>query len=398
MLKNQKRLKHLNSFLDSTLTKIYLRVTVSVALLFSISSALTNQKGEFDSRYLWVVRNSLTTKLDIDNMIEFATLNRFNNILVQVRGRGDAYYKSNLVSKSILIKDKDFDPLAYIIPKAKEKGIRVHAWVNTYLLWSSRRMPVQKNHVLKTNPDWIDQNSKKKINISTEMKKFNGGKNGIEGFYLAPNHPKVNSYLLTIFNDLIHNYDLDGLHLDYVRFHDSDYGQNPSSVSYFQKKTGISDSPSFDISQSSQWSDYRRKAVTELVRETKNLIQSVKPSITLTAAVKPNLYQARERFFQEWDVWLAAGYLDKAIVMNYTKDLKEFAANIDIMYDNLPSKYRKKIVMGIATYNQSPKNVVDKIKYTRVTRFNSVSFFSYTVMYKDPSYFKPIKNILYPRD
>ena len=377
------------------LTNIYLRATVTVALLFSLLSAFPNQRGEFDSRYLWVVRNSITTKADIENMIEFATLNRFNNLLVQVRGRGDAYYESNLVPKSNLIKDVDFDPLAYLIPLAKEKGIRVHAWVNTYLLWSSRVMPVQKNHILKTNPDWIDQNTKEKINISIEMKKFNGGKNGIEGFYMAPNHPKVNSYLLTIFDDLIQNYDIDGLHLDYVRFHDSDYGQNPFALSDFQEKIGISD---FNRSQSSEWSDYRRKAITDLVRETKNLIQSIKPNITLSAAVKPNLYQARERFFQEWDVWLAAGYLDKAIVMNYAKDLKVFAANIDIMYDNLPSKYRKKIVMGIATYNQSPKNVVDKIKYARVTRFNAVSFFSYTVMHKDQSYFKSIKNALYPRD
>ena len=109
-------------------------------------------------------------------MIEFATLNRFNNLLVQVRGRGDAYYESNLVPKSNLIKDVDFDPLAFLIPLAKEKGIRVHAWVNTYLLWSSRVMPVQKNHILKTNPGWMDQNTQKKINISIEMKKFNGGK------------------------------------------------------------------------------------------------------------------------------------------------------------------------------------------------------------------------------
>ena len=380
------------------ITTIYRRATVTVALLFSILSALPNQRGEFESRYLWVVRNSITTKADIENMIEFATLNRFNNLLVQVRGRGDAYYKSNLVPKSNLIKDINFDPLAYLIPLANENGIRVHAWVNTYLLWSSRVMPVQKNHVLKSNPDWIDQNINKKINISIEMKKFNGGKNGIEGFYLAPNHPEVNPYLISIFKDLIENYDLDGLHLDYVRFHDSDYGQNSFALSSFQKEIGVSDLKTFNSTQSSQWNDYRRKSVTDLVRETKNLIQSVKPNISLTAAVKPNLYQARERFFQEWDVWLAAGYLDKAIVMNYAKDLKTFAANIDIMYDNLPSKYRKRIVMGIATYNQSPKNVIDKIKYSRVTRFNSISFFSYTVMYKEPSYFKSIKNALYPRN
>ena len=147
--------------MDFTLTKLYLRATVTVALLFSFISASPNQRGEFQSRYLWVVRNSITTKADIEDIIEFATLNRFNNLLIQVRGRGDAYYKSDLVPKSNLIKDVDFDPLAYMIPLAKEKGIRVHAWVNTYLLWSSRVMPVQKNHVLKTNPDWMDQNNKR---------------------------------------------------------------------------------------------------------------------------------------------------------------------------------------------------------------------------------------------
>ena len=129
---------------------------------------------------------------------------------------------------------------------------------------------------------------------------------------IEKNHKMIETQRSTI------NYDLDGLHLDYVRFHDSDYGQNPISLSSFNKQLGIINTPSSNSLESSQWNDYRRKGVTDLVRETKNLIQSIKPEIILTAAVKPNLYQARERFFQEWDVWLAAGYLDKAIVMNYT--------------------------------------------------------------------------------
>ncbi len=338
----------------------------------------------------------MTNPKQIDQMLQFATLNRFNHILVQVRGRGDAYYQSDLVPKSHLIKDVNFDPLAYLIPKAKEKGIQVHAWVNTYLLWSSRVKPVQKDHLLYTHPEWLDQDNRMTMDIGKEMRKFNGGKNGNEGFYLSPNHPKVNSYLISVFKDLIENYELDGLHLDYVRFHDSEYGQNPGAIAYYRKYNGLTVDPA-QMSQESIWSDHRRKAVTDLVRETKNLIESTRPQMELTAAVKPNLYQARERFYQEWDVWLAAGYLDKAVVMNYAKDLKDFAANIDIMYDNLPSKYRKKIVMGIATYNQPARHVVDKVKYTRVTRFSGISFFSYNVMVKNPRYFRSIKKILYPR-
>ena len=53
--------------------------------------------------------------------------------------------------------------------------------------------------------------------------------------------------------------------------------------------------------------------------------------------------------------------------------------------------------MGIATYNQSPSEVINKIKYSRVTRFKNISFFSYNVMDQNPKYFWPIKKILYPK-
>ena len=73
-----------------------------IALLFSFILPFNNQNSQFEGRYLWVVRNTLTTKNSIDRMIQFATLNRFNHIMVQVRGRGDAYYKSDIVAKSDL--------------------------------------------------------------------------------------------------------------------------------------------------------------------------------------------------------------------------------------------------------------------------------------------------------
>ena len=93
---------------------------------------------------MWVVRTALIAEKNIDEMIQFATLNRINNIIVQVRGRGDAYYNSKIVSKSNLIKNKEFDPLLYTLNSAKEKGIKVHVWLNTYLLWSSKKTTLSK--------------------------------------------------------------------------------------------------------------------------------------------------------------------------------------------------------------------------------------------------------------
>ncbi|MEE8335631.1 MAG: family 10 glycosylhydrolase [Candidatus Neomarinimicrobiota bacterium] len=387
---------------------IIFRAALTVALLFSSAShaeKLNARSSEFDQRYIWIVRNALTHKDSIDKFIAFAAENRFNNILVQVRGRGDAYYNSDLIPKSNLIPDKNFDPLAYLIPKARKKGIKVHAWVNVYLLWSSNAKPLQKDHILYSNPEWIDQKSTRTLNINREMRNFNNGKNGNEGFYLAPHHPQVNKYLLKVFKDLVSRYDLNGLHFDYVRFHDSEFGNNPIAISTYERIYGAESFPDPSpagraknkaVSYLGKWNDYRRSAITDLVRETKNMLLDVSPDCELSAAVKPNIYQARERFFQEWDVWLAAGYIDKAIIMNYSADLKDFAANIDVIYDNLPAKYRRNIVIGISTYNQSSGSAVDKIKYSKVTRFKGISIFSYNDLNKNPLYFKQLKKALYP--
>ncbi len=384
-----------------------LRATVTVALIFSFHQAgAVAPKGKgFEQRYLWVVRNTLISPETIDQLLEFATVNRFNHLLVQVRGRGDAFYNSDLVPKSNLIKDQSFDPLGYLLPRAHERGIHVHAWVNVYLLWSSRVKPLQKDHLVYTHPDWIDQSSMKPLNLKSELRKLNGGKNGNEGLYLAPHHPAVNLYLLTVFRELVAKYPIDGLHLDYVRYHDSDFGKNPGAIAHYKRNQGEeslgfmngSDGKGQDyVSTMGRWSDYRRKAITDLVRDTKNLLLEIRPNCILSAAVKPNLYRARERYFQEWDVWLAAGYLDRAIVMNYTPALREFASNIDVIYDNLPSKYRRKIIMGIAAYNQGSKDAADKLKYTMVTRFHGVSIFSYNSLIKDPRYIRTLKPVLMP--
>lgn len=366
--------------------------------MFLQANLIFSQKSLFKDRYIWVVRSSMVAEESIDRMIEYAVINRFNNIVVQVRGRGDAFYNSAFVPKSSLIKNVDFDPLAYLIPKAKQKGLKVHVWLNAYLLWSSSVMPIQKDHLIHTRKDWIDSNTTSPLNIMEELKKSRIKSNGFEGLYLSPGHPNVNKHLLKVFKELVENYDIDGLHLDYIRFHDSGYGKNPYSIANYRKfnaSTGFNKGKLIDQYTSKEWNDYLRKSITDLVSDTKDMITLINPGVILSAAVKPSLYEARERFYQEWDVWLVAGYLDRAFIMNYAADLKVFAANIDIIYDNLPSKYRKKIVMGVATYNQKPNEALTKVKYTKVTRFNSVAFFSYNSLIQNMSYFGSIKNYIY---
>ena len=340
----------------------------------------------------------MVSKKSIDEMIQFAVLNRFNNIVIQVRGRGDAFYNSKFVPKSSLIKDLDFDPLAYVLPAAKEKGLKVHVWLNAYLLWSSSVKPIQNEHLANTKIEWIDHNRLQNKSLKELLIDNKNRKNGFEGIYLSPGHPNVNKYLLKVFKELVDEYDIDGIHLDYIRLHDQGYGKNPYAIANFRKYNNSNnqiDALSLDQHSSQEWNDFLRKSITELVSDTKDMIMLSNSRIELSAAVKPSLYEARERFSQEWDVWLVAGYLDKAFVMNYAADLKIFAANIDIMYDSLPKKYRDRVVVGIATYNQSAEEALTKVKYAKVTRFSSVAFFSYNSLAQSKAYFQTIKNYIY---
>ena len=135
-----------------------------------------------------------------------------------------------------------------------------------------------------------------------------------------------------------------------------------------------------------QWNNSKRSSITNLVKEIKELINDTRPNIILSAAVKPNLYVARERFLQEWDVWLAAGYVDWVVPMNYSPNMSDFSQNISVINDNFPKKYRDKIIMGIALYNQSSVDAAKKIKYSIEEKFVGISVFSYNQMKNNSDY------------
>jgi len=379
-------------------------VTLFVALLFFLFTEYVRGR-EFDHQCLWVVRNTITSPDKIDKMLDFALENNFNHLMIQVRGRGEAFYNSEFVPRSSVLFNDLFDPLEYVLKKAHQNNIQIHAWVNMYILWSSVEPPEAENHLYYIHPDWIDQKG-------NNEGKFNQNKNTLEtsndgeGYYLAPNHQAVAPYLLNVLREIVEKYEIDGLHLDYIRYKDYEFGGNAFALNNYQKQTEdnapiflsaestVEEKGKHSASRSLKWNNYRRNAVTELVKKAKEMAMTIRPNCILSAAVKPNLYIARDRFFQEWDVWLASGYLDWVIPMNYTPSFRNFAANIDLIYENFPPKYRERIIMGISTYNQSSSEAVNKINYSKLKQFPGVSIFSYNVLEENPDYYVPIRKAL----
>ena len=139
------------------------------------------------------------------------------------------------------------------------------------------------------------------------------------------------------------------------------------------------------------FSEFKRNSITNFVKRARDKIKSNSNKIIISAAVKPNIYDAKLLFFQEWDLWLSAGYLDWAVPMNYMVKNEDFIQNMYLIRDNLPSKYHDKIVVGISTYNQNPRLAGKKIQRLRKMNINNISIFSYTEFVKNPYYWKKLK-------
>ncbi len=351
------------------------------------NSLLFSFQFESPVRALWVVRDYLTNRNHIDKVLNFAKKNGFNHIFAQVRGRGDAYYDSEFVPKSHLV-ESNFDPLEYLLESNSNKNIKIHAWVNIYYLWSSKYSPIQKDHLLFNKPGWLDKSKNVDyIAGGNFIKNKNLLKIDGEGFYLAPTNPEVNNYLLKVVDELSRKYKIDGIHYDYIRFHNSNYGYNEIGLREFKNYN----TNKYHDEKDFLFSEFKRSSITHFVKNASEKIKSNSNKIIISAAVKPNIYHAKLLFFQEWDLWLSAGYLDWAVPMNYMVKNDDFVQNMYLIRDNLPSKYHNKIVVGVSTYNQNASQAGKKIQRLKQMDFNNLSLFSYTEFVKNPNYWKKLK-------
>src|SRR5687768_15915948 len=90
-------------------------------------------------RALWVLRTSLTTPERVAALVQSAREHGFNTLLVQVRGRGDAYFRGGLepLAADLLRQPESFDPLAAVLLAGHAAGLRIHALVNVNLISSA---------------------------------------------------------------------------------------------------------------------------------------------------------------------------------------------------------------------------------------------------------------------
>lgn len=276
-----------------------------------------------EARALWVNRWDYGDAESIAQVMEIASRAHFNMVYFQVRGPGDARYRSRLDPCSPRLCGRlggvpAWDPLEVAVREAHARGLQLHAWINALSGWESTKasdcgglvpsVPGQPNHELIDHPDWA------MYTRSGPQRCPNGP--DVEYIYLSPGNPGVRTHLARVAADVVRRYQVDGVHLDRIRYPGNDYGWDRASLEAFGHD------PATDPAG---WARFRRGLVSRLVREVHDSIHAVRP-VPLSAAVWP-IYD-RERFgwpsssgvaqfFQDTWGWAGEGSLDVAVPMTY---------------------------------------------------------------------------------
>ena len=310
--------------------------------------------GQPQYRALWVdaFHDGMKSPAQVEKLVADAHRANLNALIVQVRKRGDAYFNlSDEPRASDILGPRDFDPLAYVIrlAHASRPRIEVHAWLNTFFV--GQTSAVYKLH----GAQWGNQAS-----------------DGSQGGVLDPGVPEAQTYTLKVFMDVARNYDVDGLHMDYVRYPGVDWGYSPESVALFMRQTGATSRPA---PEDDSWKAWRRARVTAFVQTLHTDLKRVKPNVKLSGALicygggpastaDWPLTSAYGSVFQDWRAWMAEGYLDFGVPMNYDSDWSSrekdwFGRWLEFDKD---SGFANRILIGVGAFLNYPEDTLAQIR------------------------------------
>lgn len=293
---------------------------------------------------------------DWDRTMAVLKKNGISDIFVNVAGPGFAHCNISSFPKSAVY-DSRGDQLKAALAAGKKYGIRVHAWLiccSTTQATSSRMAIYAKDNLL--------------------LGKTGGG----TANWLDPSSTDAKKKIVSAARELLSRYNVDGIHLDFIRYPDY-YGSLGSATrirfeKYRGKKIGkwpddVKSGPLFK-----ELVKWRANEITSIVADIRAVQRSVAPGKLVTAAVLGKYPACIESVGQDWIAWLDRGYIDYAVPMNYTENGALYTELIGLQTKQ--KKHSMRIIGGIgvtaAESRLSSDRVIDQI--TELRKHNTAGF------------------------
>lgn len=381
-------------------TALPARVSGSVAADASAQAATEPVAAEI--RALWVTRSSLTTHASIAALVRTARDQGFNTLLVQVRGRADAYYSTDLEPRSadLARQPASFDPLATVLAEARASGIRVHAWVNLNLVSSAVELPAAPDHLVYRHPEWLmvprviaqDVARLDPANpayVGKLARWTRGQLETVEGLYASPLQADAAAHTERVVVTLARRYPLDGVHLDYSRYPNQQFDYSRFAIAEFRAdvrpRLGADARRALDAEAENdlfaypdrlpaEWKAFRRARLTALVARISRSVRAARPGVLITSAVVADAQDAFDERLQDWRGWLAGRLIDAVAPMAYTQEPARFAQQIAAARDIAGGAA---VWAGIGSYRLSPAQTVENIQAARKLGAAGFVLFSY---------------------
>ncbi|HWN10274.1 MAG TPA: family 10 glycosylhydrolase [Pyrinomonadaceae bacterium] len=342
---------------------------VLVLLVLSAYAAQGQVRTEYRAFWVDTFNTNLNNHTDVVNVVNNAKAAKANALFIQVRRRGDSWYLNSLEPLGDRVPiQPGFDPLQDVINTAHAEGIEVHAFVIMSAIWGRAPNlfpPENPNHAFNLHGgfnaanntvvpgpnNWLTRTLLPDTTPGSTAIAYQGHRFGND-FWIDFGHPAAAKYTVDVVTHLVRNYDIDGLHLDRIRYPElsisgqtpstgTNIGYNPTSVERFQRHYNISVGSPPPLPNNPQWSQWRRDQVTNIVRRVYLEALEIKPTLTVSAALIAfggigateaswNSAEANWRVYQDWRAWSQEGILDIAIPMVYKA---EHTATVRPQYD-----------------------------------------------------------------
>lgn len=313
-------------------------------------------------------------------MVERARQHNFNTLFVEVCKTMDAYHKSALLPRGQGLAP-DYDPLGTVLhfaksPNPKVRPLEVHAWVVALRAWKDKPFPKDAGdprHVVHSHPEWLSKTATGKRQDEES------------NHFLDPGHPEVQDFIVEVCKEVVRNYPVDGLHLDYIRYPGPEWGYNPVALERFQKETGRKDVPT---PKDEQWCAWRRDQVTNLVKRISAEIHGLRPTIELSVATitwggVPGKDFAKTRAYedalQDWVGWVQNGYVDICVPMNYKRANNANQAEAFVDWASLAraTNTGRHLIMGLGAWMNPLDATNRQAGVARRMKADGIALFSY---------------------
>lgn len=195
----------------------------------------------------------------------------FNAVFPNVQWAGLAHYPSEVIPTSDTLRLYG-DQLTACIKAAHARNIQVHAWK---ICWNIEQAPPEFRERMKRAGRLLKSSGGATLN------------------WLDPARADNQDLERAAIRELVRKFDVDGLHLDYIRYPPGAAEKNPG-------------------------------AITEFVRKVREDVKAIRPDVKLSAAVWGQYPSCVRSVGQDWAAWLKNGYVDFVVPMNYTTDRYEF--------------------------------------------------------------------------